>query len=81
MFVAFFIAFPTIVAYLANAWALAYSGPTLVTVYIRAYPVRSHPVAFPRVCAIREKFDVIRLTPTAPVAILSGVRGTEPRGG
>jgi len=39
MFVAFFIAFPTIVAYLANAWALAYSGPTLVTVYIYLQPL------------------------------------------
>lgn len=39
MFVAFFIAFPTIVAYLANAWALARSGPTLVTVYIYLQPL------------------------------------------
>jgi drug/metabolite transporter (DMT)-like permease len=39
MFVAFFVAFPTIVAYLANAWALARSGPTLVTVYIYLQPL------------------------------------------
>jgi len=38
-FVAFFVAFPTIVAYLANAWALARSGPTLVTVYIYLQPL------------------------------------------
>jgi drug/metabolite transporter (DMT)-like permease len=38
-FVAFFIAVPTIVAYLANAWALARSGPTLVTVYIYLQPL------------------------------------------
>jgi drug/metabolite transporter (DMT)-like permease len=38
-FVAFFIAFPTVVAYLANAWALARSGPTLVTVYIYLQPL------------------------------------------
>jgi drug/metabolite transporter (DMT)-like permease len=39
VFVAFFVAFPTIVAYLANAWALAHSGPTLVTVYIYLQPL------------------------------------------
>jgi len=39
VFVAFFVAFPTIVAYLANAWALARSGPTLVTVYIYLQPL------------------------------------------
>jgi drug/metabolite transporter (DMT)-like permease len=39
MFVAFFIAVPTIVAYLANAWALGLAGPTLVTVYIYLQPV------------------------------------------
>ncbi len=39
VFVAFFIAFPTIIAYLANAWALAHSGPTLVTVYIYLQPL------------------------------------------
>jgi drug/metabolite transporter (DMT)-like permease len=39
IFVAFFIAVPTIIAYLANAWALARSGPTLVTVYIYLQPL------------------------------------------
>jgi drug/metabolite transporter (DMT)-like permease len=39
VFVAFFVAIPTIVAYLANAWALAHSGPTLVTVYIYLQPL------------------------------------------
>jgi drug/metabolite transporter (DMT)-like permease len=38
-FVAFFVAVPTVVAYLANAWALARSGPTLVTVYIYLQPL------------------------------------------
>jgi drug/metabolite transporter (DMT)-like permease len=39
VFVAFFIAVPTVVAYLANAWALARSSPTLVTVYIYMQPL------------------------------------------
>jgi drug/metabolite transporter (DMT)-like permease len=39
IFVAFFIAVPTIIAYLANAWALSRSGPTLVTVYIYLQPL------------------------------------------
>jgi len=39
MFVAFFVAIPTVVAYLANAWALARSGPTLVTIYIYLQPL------------------------------------------
>jgi drug/metabolite transporter (DMT)-like permease len=39
VFVAFFVAIPTIIAYLANAWALARSGPTLVTVYIYLQPL------------------------------------------
>ncbi len=37
--VAFMVAGPTIVAYLANAWALARSGPTLVSVYIYLQPL------------------------------------------
>jgi len=37
--VAFVVVVPTIVAYLANAWALGRSSPTLVTVYIYLQPV------------------------------------------
>jgi drug/metabolite transporter (DMT)-like permease len=37
--VAFVVAVPTIVAYLANAWALGRSTPTLVTAYIYLQPV------------------------------------------
>jgi drug/metabolite transporter (DMT)-like permease len=37
--VAIVVVVPTIVAYLANAWALARSSPTLVTVYIYLQPV------------------------------------------
>jgi drug/metabolite transporter (DMT)-like permease len=38
-FVAFFVAGPTVVAYLLNAWAIGRSSPTLVTVYIYLQPV------------------------------------------
>jgi drug/metabolite transporter (DMT)-like permease len=38
-FVAFFVAGPTVVAYLLNAWALGRSSPTLVSVYIYLQPV------------------------------------------
>ncbi len=38
-FVAFFIAVPTVVAYLLNAWAIGRASPTLVTVYIYLQPV------------------------------------------
>jgi len=39
VFVTYIVVVPTIVAYLANAWALARSGPTLVTVYIYLQPL------------------------------------------
>jgi drug/metabolite transporter (DMT)-like permease len=38
-FVAFFIAGPTIVAYLLNAWAIGRASPSLVTVYIYLQPI------------------------------------------
>jgi drug/metabolite transporter (DMT)-like permease len=38
-FVAFFVAVPTVVAYLLNAWAIGRASPTLVTVYIYLQPV------------------------------------------
>jgi drug/metabolite transporter (DMT)-like permease len=37
--VAVIVAIPTILAYLANAWALGRSGPTLVTIYICLQPL------------------------------------------
>jgi drug/metabolite transporter (DMT)-like permease len=39
LFVGFFVAGPTIVAYLLNAWAIGRASPTLVTVYIYLQPV------------------------------------------
>jgi drug/metabolite transporter (DMT)-like permease len=39
LFLAYILAVPTIVAYLANAWALGRSSATLVTVYIYVQPV------------------------------------------
>ena len=38
-FVAWILAMPTITAYLANAWALGRSSPTLVTIYIYLQPL------------------------------------------
>jgi drug/metabolite transporter (DMT)-like permease len=37
--VGFYVAVPTILAYLANAWALGRSSPTLVTMYIYLQPI------------------------------------------
>jgi drug/metabolite transporter (DMT)-like permease len=37
-FLAYIVAVPTIVAYLANAWALGRSSPTLVTIYVYLQP-------------------------------------------
>ncbi len=39
MFVAYIVAMPTIVAYLCNAWALARTTPSLVTIYISVQPL------------------------------------------
>lgn len=39
LFVGFFVAGPTVVAYLLNAWAIGRASPTLVTVYIYLQPV------------------------------------------
>ena len=39
VFVVFFIAVPTVVAYLLNAWAIARASPSLVTVYIYLQPL------------------------------------------
>jgi drug/metabolite transporter (DMT)-like permease len=38
-FLAYIVLFPTIIAYLANAWALGRSTPTLVTVYVYLQPM------------------------------------------
>jgi drug/metabolite transporter (DMT)-like permease len=38
-FVAYIVAAPTIVAYLANAWALGRSSPSLVTIYVSVQPL------------------------------------------
>jgi drug/metabolite transporter (DMT)-like permease len=45
-FVAWIVAMPTIVAYLANAWALARSTPTLVTIYIFLQPLLAAALAW-----------------------------------
>lgn len=39
LFVAFFVAVPTIFAYFANAWALGRTSPTVVTIYIYLQPL------------------------------------------
>src|SRR6202011_5787616 len=39
LLVAFVVALPTVVAYIANAWALGRSTPTLVTIYIYLQPL------------------------------------------
>ena len=39
LLVAFFVAVPTIFAYFANAWALARTSPTVVTIYIYLQPL------------------------------------------
>jgi drug/metabolite transporter (DMT)-like permease len=39
LYVAFFVAVPTIVAYLLNAWAIGRATPTVVTVYVYLQPV------------------------------------------
>jgi drug/metabolite transporter (DMT)-like permease len=45
-FVAYIVVFPTIVAYLCNAWALARSTPTLVTIYIYVQPLIAMTLAW-----------------------------------
>jgi drug/metabolite transporter (DMT)-like permease len=39
LFIAFFVAVPTIFAYFANAWALGRTSPTVVTIYIYLQPL------------------------------------------
>jgi drug/metabolite transporter (DMT)-like permease len=74
-FVVFFIAFPTIVAYLANAWALGRSGPTLVTVYIYLQPIMAAVLQF-----IQLGEPVSRRALVATVLILAGVGVVATRG-
>ncbi len=46
MFVAYILLMPTLVAYLANAWALGKSSPTLVTIYIYLQPLIAGSLAW-----------------------------------
>lgn len=45
-FVGYIVLMPTVVAYVCNAWALARSTPTLVTIYIYLQPVISAVLAY-----------------------------------
>jgi drug/metabolite transporter (DMT)-like permease len=46
LFVAWILLMPTLVAYLANAWALGRSSPTLVTIYIYLQPLIAGTLAW-----------------------------------
>lgn len=46
MFVGWILAMPTLTAYLANAWALGRSSPTLVTIYIYVQPLIAGTLAW-----------------------------------
>ncbi len=46
MFVGYILLMPTLVAYLANAWALGKSSPTLVTIYIYLQPLIAGALAW-----------------------------------
>jgi drug/metabolite transporter (DMT)-like permease len=45
-FVAYIVTVPTILAYIANAWALGRSSATLVTIYIYLQPVLTAALAW-----------------------------------
>jgi len=46
MFVGYILVMPTLIAYLANAWALGKSSPTLVTIYIYLQPLIAGTLAW-----------------------------------
>lgn len=46
MFIGYILLMPTLVAYLANAWALGKSSPTLVTIYIYLQPLIAGTLAW-----------------------------------
>jgi drug/metabolite transporter (DMT)-like permease len=66
--VAFMIACPTIVAYLANAWALQRSTPTMVTIYIYLQPLLAALLQW-----VQMREPVSRRALVASALILAGV--------